>query len=172
MGYYIIIAVSVVTIVFAVFSAIYAGMDKKRLLAYMSAKALREDLDVFVDFIVRQVSKHAADSASKTELLSLADSYSGMRKNKHTFKRIPLVNSLVSSYISLEIGSSAVVDSDARREINEALQDSQLLREGYNNDVKNLNRQLDKRLSGIVGKLFRMKKLEELCDLSELLSSD
>ena len=168
MGYFIIIAVSLVFVIFAVFSAIYAGMDKKRFLAYMSAKALREDLDVFVGFIVRQVSKQDADPASKKALLSLADSYSGLRKNKHALDRIPLVNSLVSSYISLNIGPEQTGDSEARYELSEALHNIELLREGYNYDVRSLNRQLGKRLPGIVGRLFRMKELEELCDLSNI----
>ncbi|MDR0491755.1 MAG: hypothetical protein LBH28_10980 [Oscillospiraceae bacterium] len=137
--------------------------------AYISAKAMKKHLDVVIRVLVEQALKQDIDPAVKEQLQSLADKYSGFRKNKDVLKKIPLANSIVSLYYSLEIGSAHLDSAGVRDEIKSELNNVRLLEGEYNYCAEALNKQLSKRFISNAGKLFRMKKLEELCDLSKIL---
>lgn len=170
MVYYLVMFGSFVLVIVAVFSVILSYMDSKRMRAFISAKALKEHLDVIVRFIVGQAHKQYNDTVSGSQLQELADRYSGLKKNRDALEIIPLANSIVSLYNSLEISVSMQNDAGVRGELSDALEIIGLLREEYNDSVESLNKQLNKRLQANLGRLFRMKKLEKLCDLSNLLS--
>ena len=101
-GFIAIIAACIAVIILGVFSAILAYMDKKRMDAYLNAKALKEYLDVIVMNIVRQTGGRDADSEVAPQIAALAGRYRDLKKNKHSLERIPLFNSIAALYNSLE----------------------------------------------------------------------
>ena len=161
---------SLVFVILAVFSVVLSSMDRKRMHAFVVAKSMKEHLDVIVSFIVKQANELCTDPDSNAQFQSLADSYSSLRKKRYALEVIPLANSIAKLYSSLELGSTTQYYPAARDDFREALEIIGMLRKEYNSNVERLNKQLDNRLLAVAGKLFRMKKLEELRDLSKLLS--
>lgn len=166
MAYFFTIFFSVVFVVLAIFSIILSYMDSKRMRAFISARTLKEHLDVIVRFIVDQTNEQNADPDSLAQLQSLTDRYSGLIKKKDAFETIQLTNSIVDLYKSLRINPPIPDDYGAREKLGAALEIIGILRFEYNDCVERLNKMLDKRALAIPGKLFRMKKLETLCDIS------
>jgi len=166
MTFYLSLFVSLILIIIAVFSVILSYADSNRMRAFVSAKALKEHLDVVIRSVVEYIYKQDADPASTTQLQPLANRYSGLKKNKDAFDAISLANSIVTLYNSLDISHSLSSYADARAELRDALAAIKRLRFEYNKSVEKLNKMLNKRLIAGAGKVLRMKKLEELCDLS------
>ena len=158
------IIITIFIIIVAVISVMLSNIDRKRMHVYVIAKAMKEHLDVFVRFIDKRVTGQYAEHASITQLRSLTDQFSGLKKGKDALKMIPLINSIVALYKTFDTSDSLPESEGAMDRLDDAMENISLLRAEYNLSVKNLNKQLSSRVFTGLVKLFRMKKLEELCE--------
>ena len=156
--------------IFIAFFMILSHLDRKRMHSFLYAKAMKEHLDVFVNFIIQRVNEQCSDPESKNQFLELTEGYLKMKKNRNALERIPFFNSLVTLYNSLKLSASLSDAADARVELYDAYEEIEMLQSEYDKSVTILNKKLDNRLFAGVAKILRIKKLDELCDLSSLLT--
>ena len=172
MAFFLTIIATLAIVLVAVLSLFLSFLDREKMRAFIIAKSQKNHLDVIVRFVDERVSAYCTDPDSAARLRSLAGRYFELKKNKYALERIPLVNSIVSLYQSIELGGSLSGGGDARDDLGDAVDDIRLLRAEYNFCVIKLNKRLDNRLLARTGSLFRINKLEELCEFPSFLFHD
>ena len=130
--------------------------------ASIYAWQIKTSLDKWVHSVAEKMESPEYDAEVKDKLRVLADDYLKYKKKKDVLKIIPPANTISKTL-------SAILDNDPYAKVVAvsgvaAIDIDQLviLQGEYNRCVIKLNKQLDKRIPSLVGKLFRVRKLEEL----------
>lgn len=147
---------------------VYLDMDKQRTRADVCIARMKEHLDVWVTLTIELTSIPGADPETALIIRNLADSYFKAQKYGERFTRISRVNEmfLLSGARAADSACDAETDRILSRRI-DASNSLGMLPTEFNQSVRKLNGRLKKRIPSVIGKLFGMSSLEELCDLSQ-----
>lgn len=150
-----------------VFGEIYFGLDKQRMRAIACIQNMRENLDKWVEGTVELAESSDTGRKAADDFRALAQDYFSYKRYKEIMKAVSLVNSLAAMAAPLEdeaFGTKAGKILAARADSADRVEP---LRNEYNNCVRRLNSRLDKKIPAVVGKLFRISRMEKLNQLSD-----
>ena len=158
----------VIVLAIIISGELYLKMDRNKSLALVFLKKMSKGLDSWIAITdnLFEVCSVNADIAKKYSELS--SQYHSI-KNKHAYKKVPIINQifeLVRHAISENMSDQQIIEFG--RELTQTFLDFNNLQVEYNASASNLNNALEKKVSGTIGKVMRMRPLETLVDLSIL----
>ncbi len=170
MEWELVLAISLCLFLLAIIVAgnIYLEMDKHKARAIVYVKKMTPQLDQWVQDTLDAADFSKNNKASVEELHTLARDYYACKKTKQMLKKISLTNAIVLTAAFLD---DEALGLEADRYLNARMTDAEkldILRSEYNKSAAKLNKRLQRRLSAAVAKIFRMKGIEPLLDLSSI----
>ena len=151
------------------FGEVFFRLDKMRAYAIISINNMIKDLDIWVLLTVELADCPGLDPEEADHLRTLSTSYSACQKYKKKFTKIKLINSMAELTDSETLGyKHGDIAEDMLGKRRDAACDLAPLCDQYNRNADELNRRLDKKVPGLVGRLLGVSKLEKLCDLTKM----
>jgi hypothetical protein len=145
---------------------VYLGMDKKIVRATVCVQQMESQLDLWVSFVIDMTKTVRCDEVIACRLNNLADDYSKLKKSKDLLKKIPYINEMSEQLLLIEdycpFGNTLGLTAEAVKRI-------QVLGMEYNRCINELDRRLNKRAAALIGKLFRVSRLEKLNNYFETI---
>jgi len=147
---------------------IHMGMEQQKARAIVYARKMEPDIDAWVFQAAESAKRHSSDTAAVNMFLLTADNYFNCKKSRDILKKVSIVNQLAAQAVSM--ADSGMLRVSAELENNEfsgSIERLIELRPLYNRCVRNLSKRLEKRIPATIGKLFRVRRLEELNEAFE-----
>ncbi|MCL2126266.1 MAG: hypothetical protein FWH33_09815 [Oscillospiraceae bacterium] len=149
-------------ILVSVICFVYSRIDRHKMHADIYIRKMKPYLDIWLHKVVELMEQPGIDEEMTSKLKTSTDKYFGYKKKKDYLKTIPLVNEisdlLATDYDNDIVRSMVLRYGEGKIDIDRLI----VYRDEYNRCKAALDKLLNRRLLGLVGKLLRTKRLAPL----------